>query len=249
MTEAKKPSPKPPWRVVLKGGKLELEDMACTLRAGSVRVYGVHGIGFAYLEAEELNQIPSLEQVPEASKVLLRRLLGLRKLRGLIAGEVEPTAIDWTDDNGKWAQRHLFCSLSIDVVAAERGEKVLHPGGPTPSEMWLEVARKDPRVNAVIQDLGGPIDFPRLRRVFEHIWTEFDCDQNRAVKKMDSSGLIEAADAKRFLETVNRSVEAAHSKFKYASCETSLKLDEAAKWLFAVVNRWIERKVYAPISV
>jgi hypothetical protein len=242
MTEAKKPSPKPPWRVVLKGEKRELEDIACTLRAGSVRVYGVHGIGFAYLEAEELNQIPSLDQVPEASKVLLRRLLGLRKLRGLIAGEVEPSAIDWTDDNGnKW--RYLFASLTIKIVAAERGEKVSHPGGPTPSEMWLEVARKDPRVQAVIQDLGGPIDLPRLRRVFEHIWTEFDCDQNRAVEKMDSSGLIEAVAAKRFLGTVNRSVEAAHSKFKYASYERPLKLEEATKWLFAVVNRWIERKV------
>jgi hypothetical protein len=121
MTEAEKPSPKPPWRVLLKGGKLELEDMACTLRAGSVRVYGVHGIGFAYLEAEELNQIPSLNQVIEGSKALLRRLLGLRKLRGLVAGEVEPTAIDWTDDNGKWAKRHLFSSISINVVAAEQG--------------------------------------------------------------------------------------------------------------------------------
>jgi hypothetical protein len=238
-----KPPPKPPWRVRLKGSKLELADMGCTLRAGSVRVYPENG--FAYLEADELNQLLSPEQVFEASKTVLRQLLGLRKLRGLIAGgEIEPTAIEWTDDAGHWARVRLFwVGPPIHVVKPERGEEELHPGGPTPSEAWLEVARTDPRVHAVLQDLGGPLDLPRLRRVFEHVWTEFDRkNQKRAIRKMELAGLVKADAAKRFLATVNRSDEAAHSHFKYAAYDQALKFN-AGKWLFAVVNQWIERKV------
>lgn len=121
----------------MKGEKLELEDMACTLRAGSVRVYGQEN-GFAYLEADELNQLLSPDQVLEGSKVVLRRLLGLRKLRGLIAGEVEPTAVDWTDDNGNWARRRLFASVQLSVVVAERGEKVLRPADQLPVNCGLK---------------------------------------------------------------------------------------------------------------
>jgi hypothetical protein len=239
-----KPRPKPPWRVRLKGSKPELADMACTLRAGTVRVYGPEN-GFAYLEADELNQLLSPEQVFEASKTVLRQLLGLRKLRGLIAGEVEPTAIEWTNDTGHWARMRLFyTSPHIYVVTPERGEKVLHPGGPTLSEAWLKVARTNPRVHAVLQDLGMPLDLPRLRRVFEHIWTELDHkNQKRAVEQMELAGLLKADAAKRFLATVNRSDEAAHSHFKYASYKKAFPLKEATGWLFAVVNQWIEQKV------
>ena len=180
-----KPPPKPPWRVRLQGGQLELADMACTLRAGSVRVYGPNN-GFTYLEADELNELRSPNEVFEGSKVVLRQLLGLRKLRGLIADEVEPTAVEWTNDDGRWARVRLFrVSPPIHVVRPERGEKELYPGGLTPSEAWLEVARTDPRVHAVLEDLGGPLDLPRLRRVFEHVWTEFDRDRKRAIWKME----------------------------------------------------------------
>ena len=238
-----KPEMKPPWRVVIKGDKAEIEEMAATLRLGPVRVHTPEGIGFAYLEADELNLVSDYNQVFQRSKAILKQILGLRNLLGLAGEGAKPTAVDSIDEQGRLLRRKLIAEIPIEILAGADGELAQRLDIPTPSETWLAVAKKDSRVGAVIEDLGGPIDFPRLRRVFEHLWTEFDDeDETRALKKMAELGLVKIEEAMRFRSTVNRAAEGAHSPFKYKRFDSPLSVYEAKRWLFSVINKWIEQK-------
>jgi hypothetical protein len=55
--------------------------------------------------------------------------------------------------------------------------------GPTQWEQALALATWDERVRAALDDLAGELDFPRLRRVYETVWTELDRNQSTADQK------------------------------------------------------------------
>src|SRR5207247_7513100 len=107
-------------------------------------------------------------------------------------------------------------------------------------------ASRDQRVKNALEDLAGdPLDFPRLRRVYETMWTEFSASKKDAERKIDVLKWATLPDLELFAEPVNTSPEqAAHSVFsRYDVSANPLTLATAGTFLEGLLDRWIASKI------
>ena len=227
------------WVIELQGDKTFLDfELTHYFRQGSVRVFERENR--IYLQADEIDVQPDFRSAEEQAHKLLRTICGLF---GVVAtpDKARPVAAIPRYADGNWGERidlvHLELNKGISIsfrVPTDRAQKA------------LALALRDDRVRRALDEFAGEPNFPRLRRVYEMIWTEYDLTQSNADTKMVKAGLAkEVAEFVHFRNTVNRSPEGAvHSTpFGRPPYPRAMSLEEARSYLRGLLNRWIDTKL------
>jgi hypothetical protein len=225
------------WVIELQGDAEFLDwKLAYYLLEGPARVFKRENQ--FYLQADEIDAQPDFQSAEQEALKLLRTMCGLF---GEVATreKARPVAAIQRYADGTWGERKSLIHLTLDL-----GIGVLVRVPTDRPQRALALALRDSRLRWALDDFAGEPDFPRLRRVYETMWKEFDEDQGNAELMIVAAGLANKAELKRFRKTVNAgSKEAAHSTYPKGACSGAMTLTEARSYLRDLLNRWIDAKL------
>ncbi len=208
-------APSPPsrngWVVQLEGDILDLKFCATCFPEPPVHIF--ERDGWFYCEASAFDELPDAKSVCQNARVLLRTVSGIVRMWRSRREPLEVVCVMARYANGTWGSPEAHFELSSRGHASS----IYYVDGyeRSPALLFMELANSDERVRDALNDFARPsLSMPCLRRIAETIWTEFDPqDQGKAVKRMVAAALTLKEDWDRFINSVNRGPDAAHSRF------------------------------------